>query len=153
MLYPHPEPLSLRQTTANLSLHRRRSNTVLWVLVCTRFLFFYFLFFLFFSFCTTFLWGLWASLAGMGFDLNTNSPLLPSCWGFSFAFGHGVSPHSRSSAHCFTGVSLTLDMGYVHRASPVKRRRHSWPWTWGISSLPLLLTLLLNFRLVEENET
>ena len=96
MLYPHPEPLSLWQTTANLSLHRRRSNTVLWVLVCTRFL-----------------WGLWASLAGMGFDLNTKSPLLPSCWGFSFALGCGVSPHSCSNAHCLTGVSLTLDVGYL----------------------------------------
>ena len=26
-----------------------------------------------------------------GFILNANSPLLPSCWGFSFALGHGVS--------------------------------------------------------------
>ena len=39
----NPEPLSLQQTTANLYLHRRRSNTVLslslwgpWVLGCTR---------------------------------------------------------------------------------------------------------------------
>ena len=24
--------------------------------------------------------------------LNANLPLLPSCWGFSFALGHGVSP-------------------------------------------------------------
>ena len=30
--------------------------------------------------------------------LNAKSPLLPSCWGFSFALGHGVSPHSCSSA-------------------------------------------------------
>ena len=32
-----------------------------------------------------------------GLILNMNSPLLPSCWGFS-DFGHGVSPQSHSSA-------------------------------------------------------
>ena len=31
------------------------------------------------------LWQVW------GLILNTISPLLPSCWGFSFALGHGVS--------------------------------------------------------------
>ena len=41
-----------------------------------------------------------------------NLPLLPSCWGFSFALGCGVSPHSHSSAYCLTGVSLTLEVGY-----------------------------------------
>ena len=36
-----------------------------------------------------------------GFILNANLPFLPSCWGFSDP-GHGVSPHSSSSAmhHC-----------------------------------------------------
>ena len=38
------------------------------------------------------LWRVW------GLVLNVISPLLPSCWGFSFALGHGVSPHSSSSA-------------------------------------------------------
>ena len=38
--------------------------------------------------------------------LKVNSPLLPSCWGFSFALGHGVSPHSHSSAYHLIGVSL-----------------------------------------------
>jgi len=54
----HQEPLSLRQTTADLYLCRRHSNTVLapslwglWVLVGTRFV-----------------WALWVSLGGMGFD-------------------------------------------------------------------------------------
>ena len=47
-----------------------------------------------------------------GLILNMNLPLLPSCWGFSFALGCGVSPHSHSSAYRLTGVSLTLDMGY-----------------------------------------
>ena len=45
------------------------------------------------------LWQVW------GLILSTISPLLPSCWGFSFALGHGVSPQSNSSAlqpplHC-----------------------------------------------------
>ena len=53
-----PEPLSLWQSTTDLYLHRTGSNTVLsqslwgpWVLVHTRFV-----------------WALWASLAGTGFD-------------------------------------------------------------------------------------
>ena len=33
-----------------------------------------------------------------GLILNANLPLLPSCWGFSFAVGYGLSPQSRSSA-------------------------------------------------------
>ena len=55
---PTPRALSLQQTTADVCLHRRRSNTVLsrslwgpWVLVHTRFV-----------------WALWASLAGTWFD-------------------------------------------------------------------------------------
>ena len=48
-----------------------------------------------------------------GLILNTNLPLLPSCWGFSFALGRGVSPHSRSSAYHLAGISLTLDVGYL----------------------------------------
>ena len=88
MPYPsllHPEPLSLWQSTADRYLHRSCSNTVLsqslwgpWVLVHTRFV-----------------WALWRE---WGLILNAKSPLLPSCWGFSFALGHGVSPHSCSSA-------------------------------------------------------
>ena len=37
-------------------------------------------------------WQVW------GLILNAISPLLPSCWGFFFALGHGVSPQSCSSA-------------------------------------------------------
>ena len=48
--------------------------------------------------------------------LNMNSPLLPSCWGFSFAFGLGISLHSHSRAYFLTGVSLTLGMGYLMAA-------------------------------------
>ena len=47
-----------------------------------------------------------------GLILNMNSLLLPSCWGFSFALGCGVSPHSNSSVCHLTGVFLTLDVGY-----------------------------------------
>ena len=72
-------------------------------------------------------WQVW------GLILNANSPLLPSCWGFSFAFGHGVSPHSCSSTYHLTGISLTMDVGYLLTASPAKHSHHSWPWTWGIS--------------------
>ena len=57
--------------------------------------------------------------------LNVNLHLLPSCWGFSFALGRGVSPHRCSSAHRLTGISLTLDMGYLLRAASVKCRCHS----------------------------
>ena len=64
-----------------LYLHRRHSNTVLaqslwglWVLVHTRFV-----------------WALWVPLAGNGVILNVILPLLPSCWGFSFALGCEVS--------------------------------------------------------------
>ena len=102
MPYPHPEPLSLRQTTADPYLHKKCSNTVLsqslwgpWVLVHTRF----------FE-PSEHLW--WEC----GLILNTNSPLLPSCWGFSFALGCGVSPHSHSSTYRLTGVSLTLGVRY-----------------------------------------
>ena len=58
-----------------------------------------------------------------GLILNANSPLLPSFWGFSFALGHGVSPHIHSNAYSLTGVSLasrkaqplllTLEVGYL----------------------------------------
>ena len=53
------------------------------------------------------LWRKW------GLILNMNSPLLPSCWGFSFALGCRLSPESCSCAYCLTGVSLTLDTGYL----------------------------------------
>ena len=55
-----------------------------------------------------------------GLILNVNLPLLPSCWGFSFALGRGVSPHSCSSTYHLTGVSLTLDVGYLFAAAPAK---------------------------------
>ena len=113
MPYPsllHPEPLPLQQSTADLYFHRRHSNTVLSQSlggslgpgvhnVCLSPL----------------------SVSGRnGFDFNVNLPLLPSCLGFSFALGHGVSAHSHSSSYSLTGVSLPLDVGYLLTASPVK---------------------------------
>ena len=56
-----------------------------------------------------------------GLILNVIWLLLPSCWGFSIAFECGVSPHSCSSAYRLTGVSLTLDVGYLLSASPLQR--------------------------------
>ena len=135
MPYPslrHPEPLSLQQTTAYLYLHRSHSNIVrsqsLWgpcVLVHIRFV-----------------WALWAFLAGMGFDSKCEftTPtiflgflLCTWTWGISSQLlqclpsdpGRGVSPHSCASAY-----RLTLDVGYLHMASPAKRSHHSWLWTW-----------------------
>ena len=117
MPYPnllHPGPLSLWQSTADLNLHRIHSNTVLsqslwglWVLVHPRFV-----------------WALWASLAGMGFDSKcdfTILPLLPSCWGFSFALGLGV--FSSKSLRCCTAAAPapTVLLGFSafgHRLSP-----------------------------------
>ena len=56
---------------------------------------------------------------------NTNSPFLPFCWNFSFALGCGISPPSHSCAYRLTGVSLTLDVGYLHMAGPAKHSCHS----------------------------
>ena len=52
-----------------------------------------------------------------GLILNVISSPLPSFWGFSFALGCGISPHSHSSTCCLTGVSLTLDVAYLLRAT------------------------------------
>ena len=65
------------------------------------------------------LWQEWSLI------LNANSPLLPSCRGFSLALGCRVSPHSHSSAYHLTGVSLTFDVGYLHMAGPAKCRHFS----------------------------
>ena len=107
MPYPgllHPEPLPLQQS--------RHSNTVLsqslwglWVLVCKRFV-----------------WALWASLAGMGFDSkhNVDPPtvllgllLCPWTWGILLKVIQ-VLPSCRSSAYCLARLLC--------------------PWTWLIFS-------------------
>ena len=111
MPYPgllHPEPLPLQQSTADLYLCRRHSNTALsrspwglWVLVCKRFV-----------------WALWTSLAGMGFDSkhSVDPPtvllgllLCPWTWGILLKVIQ-VLPSCRSSAYCLSGLLC--------------------PWTW-----------------------
>ena len=77
----HPEPLPLRQVTADLYLHRRHSNRSDSVSVessgfwCAQVLFE----------PSESLWKV------RGLILNMISPLPPSCWGFSFALGLGIS--------------------------------------------------------------
>ena len=48
-------------------------------------------------------------------------------------------------AYHLTGVSLTLDVGYLFMAAPAKHSCCSLPWTWRISSRPLLLTLDMGY--------
>ena len=104
----HPEPLSVQQTTANLYLHRRHSNTALsqslwgpWVLMCTS---------LFEP--SERLWWAW------GFPLNTDLPFLLSSWDFSIALG-------REGYLLPAGPLPTVCLGFLS------------PWTWGISTQPV----------------
>ena len=115
MPYPslmHPEPLSLRQTTVTCASTRDAQNKFCLSLCgapgswCAQGLFE----------PSEHLWQEWSLI------LNANSPLLPSCWGFSFALGRGLSPHSCSSTYHLTGVSPTLDVGYGFS------RGHVWMW-------------------------
>ena len=106
----HPEPLPLRQATADQYLCRRHTDTVLsqslwglWILVHTRFV-----------------WALWESLEGNGFESKCDfaSPtillallLCPWTWGIS-----SKSPQDHAAA---TPAPATL-LGLVCL------------WTWGI---------------------
>ena len=126
MPYPsllHPEPLSLWQTTTDPYLHSRRSNTVL-------------------SQC---LWGpgswcahgllepsehLWRE---WGLILNANLPLLPSCWGFCFALGCGVSAHCQSSSAAAApdlgrGVSPPIYLCFIDYAKAFDCVDHNKLW-------------------------
>ena len=51
------------------------------------------------------------------------------------------------STYCFTGVSLTLDVGYLFTSAPAACSHYSLPWTWGISSRLSLLILDLGYLL------
>ena len=60
------------------------------------------------------LWREWSLI------LNANSPLLPSCWGFSFVLECGVSPQSHSSAmqlplQCCAKAALILELSLPQR--------------------------------------
>ena len=50
--------------------------------------------------------------------LNDFTYLLTILRGFSFALGRGVSPHSSPN---LSGVSLTLDVGYLLMSNSAKR--------------------------------
>ena len=98
----HPEPLSLWQSTADVYLHRRCSNTV-----CL-------------SLCevpgswftqglfepSEHLWGKW------GLIINVNPPLLPSCWasplplGVDYLLTAAPGPHSSGSSAYGFAVDL-----------------------------------------------
>ena len=119
---PHPESLTLGHSTADPYLQRRHSNTVLLILCGVSG-----------SWCaqgllepSKHLWWVW------GLVLNTISPLLPSCWGFSFALRHGVSffcggaegiqhspVNSCSAASCNFGVLAGEDerIPYINQLS------------------------------------
>ena len=102
MPYPsllHPEPLPLQQSTADpSSIGDTQTQLYLSFRGVSGF------------WCTHSLFEpsehLWQE---QGLILNVNSLLLLFCWGFSFALGCGVSPHSRSSAYRLTWVFLTLE--------------------------------------------
>ena len=64
--------------------------------------------------------------------------LLPFCWGFSFALGHGISPHSCSSATQL--LLLPSSWGFSPSTWEISPCGHSseashcsWPWMWSIS--------------------
>ena len=50
-------------------------------------------------------------------------------------------------AYHLSGVSLTLDVGYLFMAAPATCSHCSLPWMWGISSQPPLLTLDVRYLL------
>ena len=60
-----------------------------------------------------------------GLILNVIPPL-QSCWIFSFALECGVSPHIPSSAYNLTGISLTLDMGYLFMGAPQEVKNYNF---------------------------
>ena len=78
------------------------------------------------------LWRVW------GLILNMISPLLPSCWGFSFVPGRGIFPNSCSSAKqpllqgllSYWGFSA---LGYrVPDLIPHETPETTWPASWEI---------------------
>ena len=52
------------------------------------------------------------------------------------------------SAYCLTGVSVTLDVGYLFTAPPAKCS--SLSWTWDISSHGVTQNYFYLFRVVKE---
>ena len=84
------------------------------------------------------LWGLW------GLILNVISSLLPSCWGFSFALGCGVSPQICSStaqpllqhlSSCWGFSTLGHGVSPCSCSSAMQAPLQHLPYCWGFSAL------------------
>ena len=131
MPYPgllHPEPL--QHVTADLYICRRHWNTQrqVWLSLCGV------------CWCTQVLcepsehlWWVW------GLILNVSLPLLPSCWGFSFALGHGVTFFGEiqyspvdgcSSVSCSFGVLTGEDERTSFYSASLMLVRPNWKHTW-----------------------
>ena len=104
MPYPgllHPEPLPLRQATAD-PYPTRDAQTQFCLSLCG----------VYGSWCVQGLFKPSECLWVWGLILNVILPLVRSFWGFSFALRHGVSPHSRSSTmHCHSSTVQLLGHG------------------------------------------
>ena len=92
------------------------------------------------SWCTQgFVCALWASLAGVRFDLilNAISPLLLSCWGISFAHGHGISFFSGIQHSIRWLFSRELQFWWSCRRKwvHVLLLHHIEWWSWSSSTL------------------
>ena len=91
-----PEPVSPPQATAGLYLRHSDTQRQVWLSLCGAAG----------SWCKQdFVWALQASLTGMRFYSKCISPFLPFSWGFTFAFGHGVSFLVESNIHLSTNSS------------------------------------------------
>ena len=83
----------------------------------------------------------WVALHGMAYSFieldkaAVHVTRLVSCLGLWFLSVCPLMP--PLSVYCLTGISLTLDLGYLLKAGPAKRSCRSWPWMWGGSSRPL----------------
>ena len=71
-----------------------------------------------------FVWALWVSLAGMGFGSKCEFTPPTILLGLLLCHSTWAISHSCSSAYRFTGVSLTLDVGYLHTAAPAQNGCH-----------------------------
>ena len=83
----------------------------------------------------------WVALHGMAYSLIeldkavVHVTRLVSCLRLCFL---SVCPLMPSlGVYRLTGVSLTLDLGYLLKAGPAKHSCHFWPWMWDSSSRPL----------------
>ena len=90
----------------------------------------------------------WVALHGMVNFIELDKAVLHLIWLTRFLWLCFLSVFRLMpslSDYCLSGVSLTLDVGYVlyvFRASPAKHDHCSFSWTWGISSQPLATPVL-----------